>query len=147
MATLAGLPALGIVLRFVVFMGVAAGLWAWRRERMERATRSWLPPALFSVAWVLVYASLAVGCAAAGGNRTQRALMLAAVAVTWAWIVLRPESAAAGFALIVVAIALLLAAWANAGMGSSGKDRLAKASLALPIAWLVAALALSATGA
>jgi hypothetical protein len=128
---------LGVLVRFVVFMGVAMLLWAWRRPEMRGPSARFLPAATFGVAWVLVYACLAAVCVLCGAEPACRGLVLAAVAVTWAWILARPASRAAGFLLIAAAIALLLAAFGLAG------NALARALLALPIAWLVAALVLS----
>lgn len=128
---------LGALLRFVVFMGVASLLWAWRRPEMRARGARFLPAATFGVAWVLVYGCLAAVCVLCGDDPACRALVLAAVAVTWAWILVRPASRAGGFLLIAAAIALLLAA-----LGLAGRP-LARALLGLPIAWLVAALVLS----
>jgi hypothetical protein len=131
---------------FVVFMGVASALWAWRGRRIDTERAAFLPPATFSVAWVLVYGCLAAAVVLCRREPLCRALLIAAVALTWAWVVVRagsgpsggdPGAAAAGFLVIVAALAALLAAWGLASRPA------ARAALALPVAWLVAALVLS----
>lgn len=126
---------LGVVVRFVIFLGVALLLWALRRPEMKGP--AFLPRATFAVAWVLVYLSLAAACVLCEKDPAARVLVLVAVGMTWAWILVRPASAAAGFLLIAAAIAALLAAFGIA------TRPLARAALAIPLAWLVAALVLS----
>jgi hypothetical protein len=128
---------LAVLLRLAVFLGVASALWAWKRPQMRGSGAMLLPAATFGVAWLLVYGCLAAVCVLCAAEPACRALVLAAVALTWAWILVRPASRAGGFLLIAAAIALLLAA-----MGLAGRP-LARALLGLPVAWLVAALVLS----
>jgi hypothetical protein len=133
---------LAVALRLVLFLGVALALWAWRGRSIPGASssQSFLPAATFGVAWFLVYLCLAAACVVLRRNPAARALILLAVALTWAWIVVRPESEAAGFLVIAAAVAALLAA-----AGLAGKP--AAALTAIPVAWLLAALVLSRSAA
>jgi hypothetical protein len=116
---------------------VAGGLWALQggmRGQPSSTSPIRVPPVVFYIVWPAIYISLAAlfrRC-----SPLARAAILAYVLLSFAWILVSPRSRSAGFLIIAAML------WAAAAIAVVCRNPL----IALPLAWTITALVLSATG-
>jgi len=117
---------------------VAGGLWAlqggMRGQPSSSTSPIRVPPVVFYIVWPAIYISLAAlfrRC-----SPLARAAILAYVLLSFAWILVSPRSRSAGFLIIAAML------WAAAAIAVACRNPL----IALPLAWTITALVLSATG-